>query len=301
MARASDQVRPARTNAGRARPQALVSRRTFVRLAAASAAAAAGTGLYTWQVEPQWLEIVRRTLPVRDLPAALAGSTLAQLSDIHVGPRVSDDYVVESFERVAALRPDIVAITGDLTSYHDALLPQVRRVYTHVPRGRLATVAILGNHDYGPNWSHPEIADAVVSAVTPFGIKVLRNETHDVAGLQVAGLDDLWADRFDPVPVLSQLDGEKPAIVLSHNPDTVDRQGWGDYQGWILSGHTHGGQCKAPFLPPPLLPVRNRRYVAGELELAGNRRMYISRGIGHLIRVRFNVRPEVTIFELTRA
>jgi predicted MPP superfamily phosphohydrolase len=62
-----------------------------------------------------------------------------------------------------------------------------------------------------------------------------------------------------------------------------------------------GGQCKPPFLPPPLLPVRNKRYTSGEFALAGDRRLYISRGVGHLLRVRFNVRPEVTLFELTVA
>ena len=54
-------------------------------------------------------------------------------------------------------------------------------------------------------------------------------------------------------------------------------------------------------LPPPLLPVKNRLYTAGEFELSGNRRMYISRGVGHMIKVRFNVRPEVTVFVLEAA
>ncbi len=76
---------------------------------------------------------------------------------------------------------------------------------------------------------------------------------------------------------------------------------WGDYQGWILAGHTHGGQCKPPFLPPPLLPVWNPRYTAGEFPLAGNRRLYINRGIGYVLRVRFNVRPEITVFHLAPA
>lgn len=76
---------------------------------------------------------------------------------------------------------------------------------------------------------------------------------------------------------------------------------WNNFEGWILSGHTHDGQCKPPFLPAPLLPVRNRRYTAGEFSLSGNRRLYISRGVGHLFHVRFNVRPEVTVFELRSA
>jgi predicted MPP superfamily phosphohydrolase len=93
----------------------------------------------------------------------------------------------------------------------------------------------------------------------------------------------------------------KASVVLSHNPDTADLAGWGNYNGWILSGHTHGGQCKPPFLPPPLLPVKNRRYTAGMFSVGGGRSLYISRGLGHLLQVRFNVRPEVTVFTLERA
>src|SRR4051794_37384578 len=88
------------------------------------------------------------------------------------------------------------------------------------------------------------------------------------------------------------------SIALCHNPDGADEPVWSSYQGWILSGHTHGGQCKPPFLPPPELPVRNRRYTSGEFALSGDRHMYISRGVGHLLHVRFNARPEVPIFRL---
>ena len=119
--------------------------------------------------------------------------------------------------------------------------------------------------------------------------------------MQIVGFDDLWADQFRPGPALRRLDSRRAALVLSHNPDTVDLPVWEGYEGWILSGHTHGGQCKPPFLPPPLLPVRNRRYTAGEFALAGNRRLYVSRGVGHLLQVRFNVRPEVAAFELRPA
>ena len=266
------------------------------------AAAAAGlVGLHTWRIEPHWLEVVHRTLPIRNLPGRLRGGSLVQLSDLHVGPRVDDDYILSTFRRVAALKPDIVVITGDFSSYHPAVFDQVSAIYRHVPKGRLATVAIPGNHDYGPAWDHPEIAQQIVDRITPFGVTVLRNQTQDVEGLQIVGLDDLWAGRFAPDDPLRALDSARASLVLTHNPDTVDLPGWSNYQGWILAGHTHGGQCKPPFLPPPLLPVRNRRYTAGEFALSGERRLYISRGVGHLLRVRFNVRPEVTVFELRPA
>jgi uncharacterized protein len=262
---------------------------------------AAGSGLYAWRIEPHWAEIVRRRLPVRGLPRSLDGKSLVQVSDVHVGLRVDDEYLIDVFSRVASFAPDIVVLTGDLVSYHDEVFDQMQRVYRHFPRGRLATLGVLGNHDYGSAWSHPEIAHQIVEIVTPLGLTMLRNAVFDVDGLQVVGLDDWWAKRFDPVRALSCVDRRRAAIALSHNPDTVDLAGWDGFEGWILSGHTHGGQCKPPFLPPPLLPVRNRRYTAGEFALEGNRRLYINRGLGHLYRVRMNVRPEVTLFTLTAA
>ena len=87
-------------------------------------------------------------------------------------------------------------------------------------------------------------------------------------------------------------------IALSHNPDTVDHSIWNNYNSWILSGHTHGGQCKPPFLNPPMLPVKNTRYSAGEIDLEDGRTLYINRALGHLWQVRFNVRPEITLFTL---
>jgi hypothetical protein len=279
----------------------MLSRRAFLHATLASAAAAVGTGVYAWRIEPHWLETVRRDLSIRRLPQSLVGRALVQLSDIHVGPRVADEYVLDTFRRVAALAPDIVVFTGDFTSYHPAIIDQLRPIYDHAPHGRIATVGIFGNHDYGPGWAHPEIAAQIGQELTRRGIQVLRNESRLIEGLTVVGLDDLWARRFEPEAILPKLRPEQPTLVLSHNPDTVDRPGWEPYQGWVLSGHTHGGQCKPPFLPPPLLPVQNRRYTAGAFELSGGRQLYISRGVGHLIPVRFNVRPEVTIFELKRA
>lgn len=224
-----------------------------------------------------------------------------QLTDVHVGERVDDDYVLSVFERVRALNPDIVAFTGDFTDYHREIAVHARRIYAQAPRGRLATVGVFGNHDYGPGWRYPELAAALIPGLEAGGIRLLRNEVVSVAGLDLVGLDDWWAKQFHPEAVFAYRDPRRPAIVLSHNPDTADEPGWLGYQGWILCGHTHGGQCKPPFLAPPLIPVRNKRYTSGEIEVAGGRRLYIGRGVGHLTMVRFNVRPEVTVFELQRA
>lgn len=278
----------------------MVTRRRFLQ---ASLAAAPGLALggYAWQIEPHWLEVVRRPLPVAGLPCDLEGRTLAHLSDLHVGHQVPDDYILDTFDLVRSLEPDIIVFTGDFTSYSQTVFGHAERIYANAPRGRVATLGVLGNHDYGPGWGHPEVAGRLCDILRDAGIKVLRNEVNHVGPLQIAGMDDLWAGRFDPKETIRALDANRPAIALSHNPDTVDLDGWEGFRGWVLSGHTHGGQCRPPFLPPPILPVKNKRYTSGKFALDGGRTMYISRGIGYVLQVRFNVRPEVTIFELQRA
>lgn len=274
----------------------------FLKVSAGTlAASAVGTVGYTLGIEPHWLDIVERELPIENLPPTLAGARLAQLSDLHIGPQVSDAYLIHSFDRISALKPDLVAITGDFISYRDGggadQFDTLRTVLAHLPQGRLATVGILGNHDYGRGWNEPVVAARVVAEAERAGVRMLRNETCSVAGLDLVGVDDLWARRGDPVAALRARSSDA-ALVLVHNPDAADQQPWPDYHGWMLAGHTHGGQCRPPFLPPPLLPVQNKRYVSGAVSVDAARTLYISRGVGHLIQARFNVRPEITLFTL---
>jgi uncharacterized protein len=280
----------------------MLTRRAALKSLLMGAGGALATGLYTWRVEPHWLEFTYPSLPIAGLPLDLEGRTLAQLADLHVGPAVDDEYIIQTFQRVHKLAPDFVVCTGDWITYRSPQqFAQLRSVMNHMPHGRMGTVGILGNHDYGLGWSLTDVADQVAGIASASGVTMLRNDAVTVGGLRFIGLDDLWSPRFDPAPAMAQTSGNAPVIVLCHNPDAVDLPVWEQYKGWILAGHTHGGQCKPPFLPPPQLPVSNRLYTSGEFHLPGNRRMYISRGVGHLLRVRFNVRPEVPVFRLQRA
>ena len=81
----------------------MLTRRQFLALGGAAVAGAAGVGLYSWQVEPHWVELVRRPMLLEFLPASLEGRTLLQISDIHVGPKVSSSYLIETFERARDL------------------------------------------------------------------------------------------------------------------------------------------------------------------------------------------------------
>jgi predicted MPP superfamily phosphohydrolase len=258
------------------------------------------TVLYSWQIEPFWLEFVRIKMPVLNLPKHLIGKTVMQISDIHVGNKFDYQYVIDSFKEAALLQPDFVVYTGDFVSYETKeQFNQLEEVMKFAVKGTLGTAGVLGNHDYGKDWLEQKVADEITSILENAGITILINQQIEMNGLNIIGIDDYWGMNFNPNKVMSKYEDKKANIVLCHNPDVCDLNVWNNYKGWVLSGHTHGGQVKPPFLKPPILPVENKRYSAGEIDLKDGRTLYINRALGNLFQVRFNVRPEITIFKLS--
>ncbi len=238
-------------------------------------------------------------MPIKNLPNHLKGKTVMQISDIHVGNRVSSKYLKESLQKAQQYKPDFVVYTGDFVHYESSeQLEQLKDVLQYVVKGKIATLGVLGNHDYGKDWKESKVADQIESILTNHHIQILRNTKKEIEGLQFIGIDDYWGTNFYPNQVMNQLDKEKPSICLCHNPDVCDLAIWNNFEGWILSGHTHGGQVKPPFLKPPILPVKNKRYSSGKIPLSNNRILYINRALGYLHQVRLNVKPEITLFEL---
>ncbi|WP_299667591.1 metallophosphoesterase [uncultured Polaribacter sp.] len=278
-----------------------MKRRNFIKKTLLSAAGMGLlTSLYSWQVEPFWLEFVHKKMPIKNLPKELIGKTLLQISDIHVGNKFDYQFIIDSFEKAKLLNPDFVVYTGDFVSYeNEEQLKQLKDVFKHVVKGKLGTVGILGNHDYGKNWAEQHVANKITEILENAGVSVLSNYQKNANGLNFIGLDDYWGLNFNPTEIMATYDAKKANLVLCHNPDVCDLNVWNNYSGWILSGHTHGGQVKPPFLNPPMLPVKNKRYNAGEIDLKDGRTLYINRALGNLHQIRFNVRPEITVFKLS--
>jgi predicted MPP superfamily phosphohydrolase len=276
-----------------------MTRKDFLKkMALLGGASAVFTGVYAWQIEPFWLELVHQNMPIKNLPPDLAGKTLMQISDMHIGNRFNRQFIIDSFKKAQTLQPDFVVYTGDFISYEsDEQLTQLTEVFEHIVRGNLATIGILGNHDYGKNWADSQLATQITEILHNKGMTILRNETKSQNGLYITGLDDYWGTNYNPNEVLQSINLNQANIVLCHNPDVADQPIWGNYNSWILSGHTHGGQVKPPFLDPPMLPVKNKRYTCGKFEVSG-KTLYINRALGHLWQVRCNVRPEITVFTL---
>ncbi|MCE9657638.1 MAG: metallophosphoesterase [Burkholderiales bacterium] len=243
---------------------------------------------------------VRRVeVPIAGLPAGLQGFTIAQLSDVHVGPTIRRPYVERVVAAVNALDADLVAITGDLVD------GSVRELAPHVApladlRSREGTFFVTGNHEYYSG------ADAWAAELRRLGLTVLANQHVAIrrgeATLVLAGVNDFSAGHFDregasdPRRALAGSPSAAVRLLLAHQPrsaEAAEAAGF-DLQ---LSGHTHGGQ----FWPWNFLVRLQQPFTAG---LKRWRRMwvYTSRGTGYWgPPKRFGAPSEITLLRLVAA
>jgi uncharacterized protein len=279
-----------------------ISRRTFLKLGAATAAAAvASSALDALLLEPHWFKVTHPAIPLAGLPSAWVGARIALLTDLHYGRLTKLDHVRRIVKLTNAARPDVVVFTGDLVSRLESPEVPLAKALAEIS-APLSKFAVPGNHDY---WSG---FGPVSQCLRDAGFTLLIN-SHTVLRRQgqplvLAGVDDLWAGRPDLAGALARLSSdaaEAKRIVLCHNPDYADIMPAQPRVDLMLCGHTHGGQVKIPFGPRPELPIENEKYAAG-LAQGPQCRLYTSVGLGMVgIPIRFNCRPEIAIITLQAA
>jgi predicted MPP superfamily phosphohydrolase len=173
---------------------------------------------------------------------------------------------------------------------------------------RHGVFAVLGNHDFAVRNAlgirrYRQLHQRVADALHHHGIEVLRNRSRRLergdSHLHLVGVDDLWSRACDLGQAFSGLAAHVPALLLAHNPRTIERIG-SHRCDLILSGHTHGGQINWPGLGRVLLRGHGRRFAAG-LYRHENRHLYVNRGVGFGFRFRFGVRPEMALMQLHRS
>ena len=201
-----------------------MNRRKFIKKSAlATLGLGFATGIYSWQIEPFWLEFVRKTMPIQNLPEKLIGKKLMQISDIHIGDRFDYQYIIDSFKKAKEFQPDFVVYTGDFVNYEtEKQFAQLNEVLPHFVKGKLGTFGVLGNHDYGKNWSENLVAEQIIAQLNSIGIQMLRNEQINSNGMNFIGIDDFWGTNFNAEKAMKNYESDSPTIVLCHNPDVCD-------------------------------------------------------------------------------
>ena len=276
----------------------LLTRRAFLGL---GAGVVTGLAVYSGEFARHELVIERRTISIPGLPEAFAGIRLAQLSDIHFMEYTEPFFVEQAVREINRLRPDIVLLTGDFISM--APVEKSRAVaYAPTYAGLRAKIecpyryGVLGNHDWMVN------GDAVIDSLRAVGIPVLRNQNlpfeRDGARIWIAGIMDAlsWESDLDKTMPTHAAKNE-PVLLMAHEPDILPAVARLNAVDLMLSGHTHGGQVRLPFLPPLMLPPLGKRFVEGHFRM-GRTQLYVNRGLGSVgLPFRFNCPPELT--ELT--
>jgi predicted MPP superfamily phosphohydrolase len=253
-------------------------RQTLARLFGfAAAALGGGTALFAL-VEGYRFHVKRVEVELERLPAELDGTTIVQLTDVHVGPSIGRRFIESIVKTVNDLKPDVVAITGDLVDGSVERLGQAVQPLENL-NARFGSYFVTGNHEYYSG------ATQWCEHLPTLGLRVLRNERVSIgegaATFDLAGIDDLQGGRFGNGhgPDLERaLDGRNPEralVLLAHQPRAVHQA---NAQGvdLQLSGHTHGGQ-----LWPFNWLVKLQQPVVSGLERVGATLLYVSNGTGY--------------------
>lgn len=280
----------------------------FKRMLWTAAGACALGGLYAWRFEDHWVRIERHEIHLPGLGKEFCGATIAHISDLHRSPVVLARYLRRCVDLVNSLEVDFVAITGDFITGPRHYARCVARVLARLDP-KIATVACLGNHDYGifhPRGLGPTrglgqyVSDRLAHADMFVMLNEMRTFRRGNSAIQFVGLEDYWTDRFDPALAFELADPALPTIALCHNPDaavSLARHG----ADWVLAGHTHGMQLKGTKLGSLVFPVNHKQFAAGRYEICDGKGLYVNRGIGYGRRINLNYRPEVALFTLRRA
>ncbi len=302
----------------------LITRRQFVRFAAAALLSGAATAGYAFAVEPYRLIFPRYRISLPGWPEGLR-LTIAMIADLHIcRPWMTVERVASIVEQTNALGADMVVLLGDFVATHRFVAEAEDKQAWAAALARLSAPlgvhAVLGNHDWwediqvqrrrsGPT----PVGEALVEAGIPLYENTARRIEVDGQAFWLAGLGDQWAFFFhrdlerrrrtfgyegtdDLAATLGKVTDDGPVILMAHEPDVFARMP--ERVALTLSGHTHGGQVQLMGYAPVVPSRYGRRYVYGHIRESG-RQMIVSGGIGCSgMPIRFGRPPEVTLVEI---
>ncbi|MEN8653740.1 metallophosphoesterase [Streptomyces sp. 21So2-11] len=268
------------------------SRRLFVSrvVGGAAAAAALGTVGYGTYGVLRGPRVKRVTVPLAKLARGAHGFRIAVVSDIHLGPILGRAHTQRIVDTINATQPDLVAVVGDLVDGSVADLGSAAEPLAGLA-SRHGTYFVTGNHEYFSG------AGEWVDHVRELGMRPLENDRVEIAGFDLAGVNDIAGESEgqgpDFVRALGDRDRSRASVLLAHQPVVIHDAVRYDV-GLQLSGHTHGGQL----WPGPLIAAQANPTLAG-LERYGDTQLYVTRGAGTWgPPVRVGADSDITVVEL---
>jgi len=283
------------------RKPALFTRRHFI---AGFFVSTASLTLYANEIGRHELEIIERTFYIRNLPPAFDGFRIVQFSDIHLEDYTEDFFLQQVIDRVNALTPDLLLVTGDFVSRGPLAVE-----YSYAAASRCAELlrglacpqryGILGNHDanVGARIVRDHMENNGLPLLVNEHVRIERQGQHII----LSGLDD-YAYGEPNISLAIPEKPDAPVILMVHEPDyavNIANHRRGPLVDLILSGHTHGGQVRIPGFRPLALPPYGKLFPEGHFRIGPSIQLYVNRGIGTVgVPFRFNCPPEITVATL---
>lgn len=260
---------------------------------------AIGIYIYARYIEPELLTVKQQVLTTQSIQLSQEPLKVVQFSDVHLGLGFTSSHLNRVVERINKLEPDLIIFTGDLIEDNKefteveetaAILGKLKATY--------GKFAVYGNHDHGGNGTKRY---AKILAAADFQLLVNENQLITLKNgqrINLIGIDDKLLGKVNIEKAMEETRKSDYNIFISHAPDVADEvTGYPiDLQ---LSGHSHGGQVRIPFIGAPFTPPYANKYIKGRYTFEDNKRMilYVNSGIGtSQMRYRFGNIPEITCF-----
>jgi len=280
-----------------------VNRRSFIRNTFVSMATLLGmSGLsyyYAREIEPEMLRINKEDMIANHIPHSFDGFKIVQFSDTHVGFHYTEEQLIELVSKINELEPDLIVFTGDLIDApHKYKNTKQISLILHNLEAEYGKYWVYGNHDhggYGTDLVHEVMEQAHFHLLQNSHIPIQRGQDEII----LAGIDDVILGTPDLHATLKDSDEERFTILLAHEPDFADTtvNFPVDVQ---LSGHSHGGQVRLPFIGHLYTPTYAEKYIQGKYRFKQNNLvLYVNKGIGTTrLPFRFLCKPEIHSYTL---
>lgn len=251
--------------------------------------------LYSYYIEPYNLIVKEYKIENQNLPDSFDGLKIVHFSDIHYGNTVDNKYLNKIIKLINKQKPDLVIFTGDFIDKNKNLsekeINDINNILNNI-ESTLGNFAITGNHDIKHLNNLKKIYDGNFTLLNNIEKEIYYNNSTPIS---IIGIDNN-TNNLSNLNIFNN-ENNNFKIVIVHEPDTFDEIKNNNFD-IFLSGHSHNGQVKIPFIGPIYTPTGAKKYY-DEYYKFNNKELFISNGIGTSnINIRFMSSPSINLYRL---